>query len=139
VTIDNLDEIKINDDILPVIVIKNKSHQLITDKNKKRLSSGEQRCFNILRLILEYESLKTNDKLIIILDDIVDSFDYKNKYSILEYIDEIANSSTNVQLFCLTHNFDFFRNCSNLFKENSKFLFGNNKNGNVELREAKQD
>jgi wobble nucleotide-excising tRNase len=133
-----LDEIKLNKNIQPVISIKNKNGQLINEINKKRLSSSEKRCFNILRLILEYENLKANDKLIIILDDVVDSFDYKNKYSILEYIKEMVDSTKNVELFCLTHNFDFFRNCFHLFNKDSEFLFGSNKNGTIYLQIAAQ-
>jgi hypothetical protein len=50
----------------------------------------------------------------IVVDDIVDSFDYKNKYAMIEYLSELA-SDTNIQLIILTHNFDFYRSCRHSF------------------------
>jgi ABC-type lipoprotein export system ATPase subunit len=44
----------------------------------------------------------------LIIDDIADSFDYKNKYAIIEYLQEIAEDK-NFKMLILTHNFDFFR------------------------------
>jgi hypothetical protein len=45
---------------------------------------------------------------IIVIDDIADSFDYKNKYAIVEYLQDIAGIGI-FHLFSLTHNFDFHR------------------------------
>lgn len=44
----------------------------------------------------------------IVIDDIADSFDYKNKYAIVEYLRDITQVS-NFYLLILTHNFDFHR------------------------------
>lgn len=41
-----------------------------------------------------------------------DSFDYSNKYAIIEYLCEIAESGTQIDLLLLTHNFDFYRTVS---------------------------
>ena len=46
------------------------------------------------------------------LDDISESFDYKNKYAIIEYISDIseytdANDEKLFKVLLLTHNFDF--------------------------------
>lgn len=46
--------------------------------------------------------------MIFVIDDIADSFDYKNKYAIIEYLREMAQESNFYQII-LTHNFDFFR------------------------------
>jgi hypothetical protein len=43
-----------------------------------------------------------------LLDDIADSFDYKNKYAIIEYLKDISEDVNFFQII-LTHNFDFFR------------------------------
>ena len=43
-----------------------------------------------------------------VIDDLADSFDYKNKYAIIHYLKEMADH-TNFRLVLLTHNFDFFR------------------------------
>lgn len=73
------------------------------------LSKGEQRAFYILQLLFDIESRKQlNLETILVLDDIADSFDYKNKYAIIEYIKELHNSSI-FKLIILTHNFDFYR------------------------------
>lgn len=73
------------------------------------LSRGERRAFYILQLLFELEArkVKKEDNLII-LDDIADSFDYKNKYAILEYLADL-NKMRNFKLIVLTHNFDFYR------------------------------
>ncbi|WP_027063239.1 hypothetical protein [Mesoplasma seiffertii] len=97
---------------VPSISIKLKNTSIdITDKIKKRFSSGEKKSMYILSLIFEIEVAKQEEKdCVIILDDIVESFDYKNKYSTLEYLKDISRYSQN-QLIILTHNFDFFRSC----------------------------
>src|SRR5690606_4640876 len=73
------------------------------------LSKGEQRAFYILQLLFDVESRKQmNQKTLLILDDIANSFDYKNKYAIIEYIKEL-HQNTIFKLLILTHNFDFYR------------------------------
>lgn len=75
----------------------------------KTLSLGEQRAFYILQNLFEIEARKVSGKnTTIVMDDIADSFDYKNKYAIIEYL---ADLQYNVQftLLILTHNFDFYR------------------------------
>jgi len=76
------------------------------------LSKGEQRALYILNIIFEIEALKKeeNNKLII-FDDIADSFDYKNKYAIIEYLKDIKEESI-FRMIILTHNFDFYRTIS---------------------------
>lgn len=73
------------------------------------LSKGEQRAFYILQFLFDIESRKQlNQKTLLILDDIADSFDYKNKYAIIEYIKEL-HQGTIFKILILTHNFDFYR------------------------------
>lgn len=73
------------------------------------LSKGEQRAYFILQFLFEIESRKLlQEKNLLIFDDIADSFDYKNKYAIIEYIKELHNSE-NFRIIILTHNFDFYR------------------------------
>lgn len=85
------------------------------DKNllKENLSKGERKAFNILNLIFEIQYRKENNiETIFILDDIADSFDYKNKYAIIELLKELNNNGL-FHLVILTHNFDFYRACAN--------------------------
>ena len=49
-----------------------------------------------------------NRETLFVIDDIADSFDYKNKYAIIQYLKEMAEQH-NFRLILLTHNFDFFR------------------------------
>src|SRR5690606_33772511 len=81
------------------------------DKNSllSILSKGEQRAFYILQLLFDVESRnQMNQKTLLILDDIADSFDYKNKYAIIEYLKELHENAV-FKLLILTHNFDFYR------------------------------
>ena len=56
------------------------------------------------------------------IDDIADSFDYKNKYAIIEYLKDISLHGGFTQIL-LSHNFDFFRTvCSRLDMEREQKL-----------------
>lgn len=73
------------------------------------LSQGEKRALYILNVLFEIEAKKNaGAPVLIVIDDIADSFDYKNKYAIVEYLRDIAQVS-HFYLFILTHNFDFHR------------------------------
>ncbi len=75
----------------------------------KVLSNGEKRALYILNIIFEVEARKNdNQETLFIVDDIADSFDYKNKYAIIEYLKDISLHDGFVQIL-LSHNFDFFR------------------------------
>jgi hypothetical protein len=79
------------------------------------LSNGETRALYLLNIIFEIEG-RREQKLptLFVIDDIADSFDYKNKYAIIEYLSDIAKEPLFHQII-LTHNFDFFRTiCSRL-------------------------
>lgn len=94
----------------PTFVKKVKgTNTTISDPKTCRLSTGEIRSYYLINLIIEVELMKLkNMPFCLILDDVADSFDYKNKYGIIEYLDEIARDP-NAQVIALTHNFDFFR------------------------------
>ena len=73
------------------------------------LSTGEKRALYLLNIIFEIEALKKENKdVLVIIDDIADSFDYKNKYAIIEYLKDIKQSRI-FKTIILTHNFDFYR------------------------------
>jgi hypothetical protein len=73
------------------------------------LSQGEKRAMYLLNVIFKIEAHKqSGQEVLFIVDDIADSFDYKNKYAILQYLKEITEVSTFYQII-LTHNYDFFR------------------------------
>lgn len=74
------------------------------------LSNGEKRALYILNIIFEVKAREElAQETIFIIDDIADSFDYKNKYAIIEYLNDIAHKEGFHQII-LTHNYDFYRN-----------------------------
>jgi len=76
------------------------------------LSQGEKRALYLLNIIFEIEEIKqTQGEVLFIVDDIADSFDYKNKYAIVEYLYEIAQDDR-YSMIILSHNFDFYRTIS---------------------------
>jgi hypothetical protein len=81
----------------------------------KSLSQGEKKALYILNIIFEIEVRRRNkQETLFVVDDIADSFDYKNKYAIIQYLSEISESPVFKQII-LTHNFDFFRTIESRF------------------------
>lgn len=84
------------------------------DELMSALSMGERRAMYLLYVLFDLEIIREKSsvtgagKYLVIADDIADSFDYKNKYAIIEYLLDISKNS-NVDLLILTHNFDFYR------------------------------
>lgn len=73
------------------------------------LSNGEKKALYILNVLFEMEARKAAGReTLFIIDDLADSFDYKNKYAIIQYLKEMAEHA-DFKLILLTHNFDFFR------------------------------
>ncbi|MWD26890.1 hypothetical protein E0K89_005305 [Aquicoccus sp. SCR17] len=95
-----------------------------TDRNvlDRGLSNGEKRALYILNIIFEVEARrKAGIETLVVLDDIADSFDYKNKYAIIEYLNDMR-AEDNFHLVILTHNYDFYRTVRGRLG-----IFGNNK------------
>ena len=80
------------------------------DRIPSILSEGENRAFYMLNALFEIEGrLKRKKETVIVVDDIADSFDYKNKHAITQYLKELSADHNLFHLIILTHNFDFFR------------------------------
>lgn len=80
------------------------------------LSVGEKRALYLLQILFDLEKIRANTvrtgkKHLVIADDIADSFDYSNKYAIIEYLSELVENMS-VDVLVLTHNFDFYRTIS---------------------------
>lgn len=102
------------------------------------LSQGEKRALYILNILFEINARrKQGQETLVIADDIADSFDYKNKYAIVEYLKDVSELDKFSCIF-LTHNFDFYRTVSgrlNIKRPNRLFA---SKNGrNLNLKEEK--
>ena len=85
------------------------------------LSQGELRALYLLNIIFEIEARKYDQrKTLFIVDDVADSFDYKNKYAIISYLHENAKIDFFYQII-MTHNFDFFRTIQSRLLGDSKW------------------
>lgn len=89
------------------------SADLTKDSLLPSLSMGEKRAMYLLYILFDLERIRIqaaagHHKHLIIADDIADSFDYKNKYAIIEYLADLSQNN-GIDLLMLTHNFDFYR------------------------------
>lgn len=112
VDIENQDDVLLKNEVAKFVFrFKDNSNERIINKEKLEdiLSNGEKRALYILQILFEIEAQKnTNKPILFIFDDIVDSFDYKNKHAVTEYLDEIREN-VNFKIIVMTHNFDFYR------------------------------
>ena len=100
------------------------------------LSTGEKKALYVLNILFEIEARKkaAPDSLIVV-DDIADSFDYKNKYAIIQYLMDISDSPHFRQII-LTHNFDFFRTVESRFVGYNNCLMASKTDSGVVLEKA---
>lgn len=74
------------------------------------LSNGERKALYLLNIIFDVKKkLKDGVDTLLVLDDVMESFDYRNKYAFFEYLQELASQNSHLYIISLTHNFDFFR------------------------------
>ncbi len=79
------------------------------------LSNGEKKAYYVLQVMFEIERRRQeNEETLVVIDDIADSFDYQNKYAIIQYLVDTAEDGPFKQII-LTHNFDFFRTIQSRF------------------------
>ena len=97
------------------------------------LSSGEKTSLNIIKFIVEYISNK-DSKPFIILDDIVETFDYANRYAFIEYINDMVNDDTPV--IVLTHNFEFYRTLHSRIKKLVPLVTNVDEKGRILIQEC---
>ena len=106
------------------------------DALMQALSTGEKRAFYVLNIIFEVEvRKKAKQETIFVVDDIADSFDYKNKYAIIQYLKDIAEEPHFNQII-LTHNFDFFRTINSRFVDYSHCLMALKSSNGISLEQA---
>jgi ABC-type cobalamin/Fe3+-siderophores transport system ATPase subunit len=102
----------------------------------KVLSTGEKKALYILNVIFEIEARKkAKQETLFIFDDIADSFDYKNKYAIIQYLSDIAQEPHFNQIM-MTHNFDFFRTVNSRFVNYSHCLIALKNSQGISLKQA---
>lgn len=103
------------------------------------LSKGELRAFYTLQLLFAIEKMKHDggQEHILVFDDISDSFDYKNKYAIVEYLSDLKDD-IKFKIIILTHNFDFYRTISSRLrvKRNSTYMAYKDANDEIKFHQA---
>lgn len=122
---------------IPVLSFKhNRNREMIMSESDLRviLSSGEKTALNIISFIVEYEAKKNNDP-ILVLDDLVETFDYANRHAFIEYIDDLVKNK--VSVIILTHNYEFYRTLERRIPELDK-LSAYSKDGKVYIEENKK-
>lgn len=106
------------------------------EKLEDCLSNGEKKALYILNILYELKAKELEGKeYLVILDDIADSFDYKNKYAIIEYLNNIIEKSV-FKLIILTHNFDFYRSVSSRLNLNSNNFFAIKHDNEIVLKKG---
>lgn len=79
------------------------------------LSTGEKKALYVLNIIFDVRARhKAGQPTLMVVDDIADSFDYRNKYAIIQYLKDISDYDNFYQII-LNHNFDFFRTVQSRF------------------------
>ena len=106
---------------------RNKDIEIEEIKLYELLSSGEKTSLNIIKFLVEYLANKNNNPFII-LDDIVETFDYANRYAFLEYINDLVRTGTSIVI--LTHNFEFYKTVSSRIRDLRK-LEAHSDNGKI--------
>jgi len=100
------------------------------------LSTGEKRALYILNVIFEIEvRKKSNTETLMVIDDIADSFDYQNKYAIIQYLKDIHDDPRFKQIIMM-HNFDFFRTVESRFVPYSHCLMASKNSTGITLDQA---
>ncbi len=106
------------------------------DELLQALSTGEKKALYVLNIIFEVEARrKSKQETLFIVDDIADSFDYRNKYAIVEYLKEISEDPS-FSLIILTHNFDFFRTINSRFVHYSQCFMTSKTDTGLSLNRA---
>lgn len=142
VTMENQHDVILKSDA-PSIRFRFRGHdgtEVAVDENDliRVLSNGEKRALYLLNIIFEVIARReASMETLFVFDDIADSFDYKNKYAIVEYLRDITEYPIFYQII-LTHNYDFYRTVSSRLDltRNNKFHTLRDDTG-VHIREEK--
>lgn len=109
----------------------------VAEIHQQYLSQGEQRAFYLLNFIFEVEQRKrTQQPTLFVIDDPADSFDYKNKHAIVQYLQDLSRTDHFCQII-LSHNFDLFRTLNNSFVHYDACLMANRTLDGIQLFQAK--
>ena len=114
----------------------NESTDVERDDLLNSLSTGEKKAFYVLNIMFEIERRKKdNEETLVVIDDVADSFDYQNKYAIVQYLKDISDDGLFKQII-LTHNFDFLRTIESRFVSYANCWMASKNNTEVTLQRA---
>lgn len=131
--LENQDDVILNGEI-PKIAYYYDEKEITLKELKSIYSAGQRRALYLLDVLYKIEMLKENGKTkLLIFDDIADSFDYENKYAIIEYINDLSHDSS-FRLIVLTHNFDFFRTLKSRLNCKYSYFATRNQYGKIFLK-----
>ncbi|MGH6818774.1 MAG: phage infection protein [Methylovirgula sp.] len=100
------------------------------------LSTGEKKALYVLNVIFEIQRrMKDKQETLIVIDDLADSFDYQNKYAIVQYLKDMSEVGL-FKMIVMTHNFDFFRTIQSRFVGYSNCLMASKNDTGVTLVQA---
>jgi uncharacterized protein YnzC (UPF0291/DUF896 family) len=102
----------------------------------KVLSMGERRALYLINVIFEVRRrMKDQVETLVVVDDIADSFDYNNKYAIIQYLQDITKNNK-MKIVIMTHNFDFFRTVESRFVDYGRCLMATRGENGITLTAA---
>ncbi|MDP9412888.1 MAG: phage infection protein [Pseudomonadota bacterium] len=102
----------------------------------KVLSMGERRALYLINVIFELRRrMKDSIETLVVVYDIAESFDYNNKYAIIQYLQDVSKDRK-VKLIIMTHNFDFFRTIESRFVGYKNCLMATKDADHIELVQA---
>lgn len=100
------------------------------------LSMGERRALYLINVIFEVRRRKKDQvETLVVVDDIADSFDYNNKYAIIQYLQDITKNQR-MKIIIMTHNFDFFRTVQSRFVTYNNCLMASRDANGIALSKA---
>lgn len=123
--LENKEDVILNEDVPRITYYykdeNNKLVELSLSQLKNIYSNGQRRAIYLLDILYKIEMIKDSQKTkLLVFDDIADSFDYENKYAIIEYLNDLSQDDS-FRIILMSHNYDFFRivnarlNCKNSF------------------------
>ena len=102
----------------------------------RSLSTGERKALYVLNVIFEIETrIAARRETLIVVDDLADSFDYRNKYAIIQYLRDISAEGI-FKLLIMTHNFDFLRTIESRFVGYPNCLMASKNGDGISITQA---
>lgn len=123
--LENKEDVILNEDVPRITYYyRDENDQLVElslEQLKNIYSNGQRRAIYLLDILYKIEMIKDSEVTkLLVFDDIADSFDYENKYAIIEYLNDLSQDDS-FRIILMSHNYDFFRivnarlNCKNSF------------------------